>query len=252
MDKPPLQSSLIRFVLLDIEGTTTDVQFVHQVLFPYSAERLPDFVRQQADEPLVREALQSVRETISQEEGRILDEAGCIQTLLDWIAMDRKHTALKQLQGMIWKAGFERGDYRGHVYEDVMRAFQNWQMKGVELGIYSSGSVQAQKLLFSYSEAGDLTRYISRYFDTQMGAKKDVESYRRIVTELDLPPVEVLFLSDIEAELDAARLAGLLAKQIVREGTTPSERHERFKDLLAVEKLTTGPRSEVHPPLSGF
>lgn len=240
-----LKSSLVRFVLLDIEGTTTDIHFVHKVLFPYSARRLPDFVRQHADDPLVREALQSVRETVSQEEGRALDEAGCLQTLLEWITMDRKHTALKQLQGMIWKAGFEQGDYRGHVYDDVMRALQNWKLKGIDLGIYSSGSVQAQKLLFAHSEAGDLTRYFSRYFDTQVGAKKDVESYRRIVTELALPPLEVLFLSDVEAELDAARLAGLLAKQIVREGTTPSDRHEHFKDLLAVEKLTTGPRTHV-------
>lgn len=251
MDKT-LKSALVRFVLLDIEGTTTDIHFVHKVLFPYSAQRLPDFVRQHANEPLVREALQSVRETVSQEEGRTLDEAACVQTLLDWITTDRKHTALKQLQGMIWKTGFEQGDYQGHVYDDVMRALQNWQIKGVELGIYSSGSVQAQKLLFSYSKAGDLTRYISRYFDTQMGAKRDVESYRRIVSELDVPPIEVLFLSDVEAELDAARLAGLLAKQIVREGTTPSDRHEHFKDLLAVEKLTTGPRSEVTPPLTSW
>ncbi|WP_303673451.1 acireductone synthase [Vampirovibrio chlorellavorus] len=240
-----LKSSPVRFVLLDIEGTTTDIHFVHQVLFPYSAQRLPEFVKQHAHDPLVREAFQSVRETISQEEGRTLDEAGCLQTLLDWIATDRKHTALKQLQGMIWKTGFEQGDYRGHVYDDVLRALQNWTLKGIELGIYSSGSVQAQKLLFSYSEAGDLTRYFSRYFDTRVGAKRDVESYRRIVTELNLPPMEVLFLSDVETELDAARLAGLLAKQIVREGTTPSDRHAHFKDLLAVEQLTTGPQADL-------
>lgn len=248
MDQTTQSSSLIRFVLLDIEGTTTDVQFVHKVLFPYSAERLPEFVRQHAHESLVQEALQGVRESVAQEEGRTLDdEAACVQTLLGWIATDRKHTALKQLQGMIWKIGFEQGHYRGHVYDDVIRALQKWRSKGVTLGIYSSGSIQAQKLLFTYSDSGDLTPYISRYFDTRMGAKKDVDSYRRIVAELGLPPIEVLFLSDVEAELDAARLAGLLARQIVREGTTASDRHESFQDLLAVEKWTRGPASESPP-----
>ena len=234
---------MIRYVLLDIEGTTTDIHFVHKVLFPYSALHLPAYVKAHSQEPLVQEALQSVKETIQQEENRLLDLEGCIAVLLGWIEQDRKHTALKQLQGLIWKTGFEQMHYRGHVYDDVQRALQNWNVKGVGLGIYSSGSVQAQKLLFAYSEAGDLTRFFSHFFDTQVGAKREVESYRRIVTELNLPPLEILFLSDVEAELDAARLAGLQAKQIVREGTLPSAKHDSFPTLLAVEKTTTGPRS---------
>jgi enolase-phosphatase E1 len=232
---------MIRFILLDIEGTTTDIHFVHNVLFPYSAERLPAYVKQNADNPLVQEALQSVHQTVQAEEGQNIDQAKAIEVLLNWIQQDRKHTALKQLQGMIWKEGFEQRHYRGHVYEEVPRALQNWKRKGIHLGIYSSGSIQAQKLLFGYSSAGDLTPFFSHYFDTQIGPKREVDSYRKIVAELNLAPIEVLFISDTEAELDAARLAGLQVIQIVRDGTTPCPKYQQARTLLAIEQKTEIP-----------
>lgn len=232
---------MVRFILLDIEGTTTDIHFVHQVLFPYSAERLPAYVNDHANDSSVLEAIQSVQQTIREEESRDINHAEAIEVLLNWIQQDRKHTALKQLQGLIWKEGFEQSHYQGHVYEDVPRALRNWKQKGIGLGIYSSGSVQAQKLMFGHSVAGDLTHLFSHYFDTKVGGKRDVESYRHIVAELNLAPIDVLFLSDIEAELDAARLAGLRVVQIVRDGTIPSSKHEQAPNLLAVEQKTEIP-----------
>jgi enolase-phosphatase E1 len=232
---------MTRFILLDIEGTTTDIHFVHKVLFPYSAEHLPAYVNQHAANPVVQEALQSVQQTVQAEEGQSIDQAKAIEVLLNWIQQDRKHTALKQLQGLIWKEGFEKRYYQGHVYEEVPRALQNWKRKGIGLGIYSSGSIQAQKLLFGYSSAGDLTPFLSHYFDTQIGPKQEVDSYRKIVAELNLAPMEVLFISDTEAELNAARLAGLQAIQIVRDGTTPSPKHQQAPTLLVIEQQTQIP-----------
>ncbi|WP_373531930.1 acireductone synthase [Vampirovibrio sp.] len=232
---------MIRFILLDIEGTTTDIHFVHQVLFPYSAKRLSAYINEHANMPSVQEALQSVQQTVQAEESKALNQAEVIEVLLRWIQQDRKHTALKQLQGLIWKEGFEQLHYQGHVYDDVPKALQNWKRKGIGLGIYSSGSVQAQKLLFAHSVAGNLTPMFGHYFDTQVGAKQEVASYQNIAAQLNLPPIEVLFLSDIEAELDAARLAGLQVIQIVREGTKPSPRHQHAPDLLAIEQHTEIP-----------
>lgn len=209
---------MIRFILLDIEGTTTDIQFVHNVLFPYSAERLESFVTRYADEAEVRSALQSVQDTVLSEENRTITDAEVVETLLKWIRDDRKHTALKQLQGLIWKSGFEQGDYRGHVYPDVPQALEVWKTHGLGLGIYSSGSVQAQKLLFGYSVFGDLTPYFSHYFDTQVGGKRESDSYREIARQLGITPQEVLFLSDVEAELDAAAAAGFQVTQLLRNG----------------------------------
>lgn len=225
---------MVRFILLDIEGTTTDIQFVHRVLFPYSAERLPAYVRDHAEDEQVRQAIQSVKDTVQQEESRVIDDAGAIETLLTWIQQDRKHTALKQLQGLIWKEGFEKQHYQGHVYEDVPHALRNWKHMGIELGIYSSGSVQAQKLLFGYSVSGDLTPLFSHYFDTKVGGKREVTSYQNILAELNLHPMEVMFLSDVEAELDAARLAGMKTVQLLREGTEASTRHETTATLLSI------------------
>lgn len=226
-----------RFILLDIEGTTTDIDFVHQVLFPYSAERLERYVTDHANDPQVRSALQAVKDTVQSEENRPLDDSDAIDTLLEWICDDRKHGALKQLQGLIWKTGFEQGDYQGHVYPDVPPALENWKQQGIGLGIYSSGSAQAQKLLFGHSVAGDLTPYLSHYFDTQVGGKKEPASYATIAGQLKLSPSELLFLSDVEAELDAAGEAGLQILQVARKGPVESRYPtvESFADIRLEE-----------------
>lgn len=214
---------MTRFILLDIEGTTTDIDFVHRVLFPYSAERLADFVRAHQADADVQAAMQAVRETVRAEEQRDLDEADVVNTLLHWIQIDRKHGALKQLQGLIWREGFESGMYQGHVYPDVPIALAQWRDQGLGLGIYSSGSVQAQRLLFAHSVAGDLTPYFSHFFDTAVGGKREPDSYARIAAALTLRPLEILFLSDIEAELDAAAQCGYQVLQLVRKSPVVSK-----------------------------
>lgn len=207
---------MVRFILTDIEGTTTDIDFVHKVLFPYAAQHLEAFIAEHHDQAPIQACLQQVKDTIHSEESRTLTDAEAVAQLLAWIHADRKHTALKQLQGMIWKQGYESGDYQGHVYPDVLPQLQQWKAQGIGLGIYSSGSVQAQQLLFRHSIAGDLTPYFTHYFDTHIGGKKEPDSYAKIAHQLQLPPLDILFLSDIPEELDAAAQAGLQVIQLVR------------------------------------
>jgi enolase-phosphatase E1 len=209
--------------LFDIEGTTTDINFVHKVLFPYSQQRLPSFVNENKDRPEVAKALQEVAETVKTEDGRSLDLQGIIATLDSWVKNDRKHGALKELQGFIWEEGYNQGTYQGHVYSDVKPFFQAITGNNKKVGIYSSGSVHAQKLIFGHSAAGDLTNKISYYFDTKVGAKREPESYKNIAHQVGLSPSDIHFFSDIPQELVAAQAAGFLVTHVVREGTALSE-----------------------------
>ena len=222
---------MTKFILMDIEGTTTSIDFVHQTLFPYASRHLEEFIRKNAQEAHVAAELNSVRQTVREEEGRQLDQQGCIQQLLAWIDADRKHTALKTLQGYLWKEGYETGQYRGHLYDDVLPAWRKWKSSGIDLGIYSSGSVEAQKLLFGYSEAGNLQSFLSAYFDTKIGHKREVDSYHNIRKALNIPADGILFLSDVEAELDAAGAAGYRTIQLLRPGIQPGVRHEKVREF---------------------
>ena len=203
----------IRAILTDIEGTTSDIRFVQEVLFPYARQRLPEFIGTQGQRPDVRHWLDAAAR-----EGHLVDATPQAVTalLLRWIGEDRKSTALKALQGMVWKDGYDAGDFRAHVYADVAPALRAWRERGIALYVYSSGSIQAQKLFFAHSEAGDLTPLFAGYFDTETGAKREAASYVRIAAAVGLPPGEILFLSDVEAELDAARLAGMDTVQLCR------------------------------------
>lgn len=213
---------MIRAILTDIEGTTTDIAFVHKVLFPYARARIGDYVRQQAIDPVVREQLVA----INAEVGRDLTLEEAVAQLIRWIDEDRKITPLKALQGVIWAQGYRNGDFTGHVYADVPGALRRWQAEGKKLYVYSSGSVQAQKLIFGHTPYGDLTPLFSGYFDTRIGGKRETDSYRRIAQEIGLPAPEILFLSDIGEELDAARAAGLQTAWLVRDGNPdPAARH---------------------------
>lgn len=192
-------------ILTDIEGTTSSISFVKDVLFPYARRALPGFVAAHRDDPEVRRWL----DVVATEHGAMCDEAMIVETLQGWIDADRKHTALKALQGMIWSAGYRQADFTAHIYPDVPEALRRWQAGGDTLAVYSSGSVPAQKLFFGHSAAGDLTGLFSAWFDTEIGGKREAESYARIADALDAAPAEILFLSDVVAELDAARDAGL-------------------------------------------
>ena len=223
---PMPQFSRVSFVLTDIEGTTSSIRFVKDTLFPYARRELPAFVRAMAESDAVAPHVQAVQQHL-REQGQAADLAHVITTLQQWIDEDRKYTALKALHGMIWRSGYLNDAFRGHMYLDVVPELRKWHAAGIRLGVYSSGSVEAQQLFFRYSEAGDITRYFEAYFDTTVGGKREAASYGIIAESLELDPDQILFLSDIEAELDAAHSAGLRVAQLARpeDGTVPSERH---------------------------
>jgi enolase-phosphatase E1 len=224
-------------ILTDIEGTTSSISFVKDVLFPYARRALPDFVRAHGQEPQVRRWLDAV----ATECGGICSDAVIVETLQGWIDQDRKHTALKALQGMIWETGYREGAYRAHFYPEVADVLRGWHAAGLPLYVYSSGSVPAQKQFFGYSEAGDLLDLVSGWFDTEVGGKREVASYRAIVAALGVPAERIVFLSDVVEELDAAREAGLQTRLLDRREDYPQPRtgaathgHERVENFQQI------------------
>ncbi|MCH8530096.1 MAG: acireductone synthase [Saccharospirillum sp.] len=223
----------INTIITDIEGTTTDIDFVHKVLFPYARARLPDFVRNHANNPEVRQQLLATAELAELPEA---DDATLVQTLLSWIDADRKATPLKALQGLIWRRGYEASDFRGHLYPDVAPELKRWKDAGIALHVYSSGSIKAQRLLFGYSDAGDLTPLFDGYFDTTTGQKRDADSYRTIASALKQDARHCLFLSDVLAELDAARQAGMQTAHLVRSPDMDRGHHPAFNDFCQISQ----------------
>jgi enolase-phosphatase E1 len=208
---------MIKAIVTDIEGTTSSLAFVQEVLFPYAAERLPDFVRSHGEAPEVAAALQEARRLL---EGPS-DLDALIARMLEWIADDRKITPLKTIQGLIWADGYASGHLQGHLYPDVAGCLRRWARGGIRLYVYSSGSVQAQRLLFGHTAEGDLTGLFSGFFDTQMGGKREISSYLAIADAIrsahpGIAPSDILFLSDILEELDAARAAGFKTTALQR------------------------------------
>lgn len=197
----------VRAVVTDIEGTTTRIAFVTDVLFPYARERMEAFLLSQQHVAEVAEQIIAVRELIARPDASLEQVA---QQLIAWIDDDQKVTPLKTLQGLIWRDGYLDGSLQGHLYPDVAPALRQWHAAGIRLAVYSSGSVAAQQLLFGHSVDGDLTPLFEQYFDTRIGHKREASAYQHIVATLDLPAEQILFLSDITAELDAAAKAGLL------------------------------------------
>lgn len=223
---------MIKAILTDIEGTTSSLSFVKDVLFPYAAERLPDFVRAERDQPRVARLIEEARS----EAGGALDDEGLIAQMLDWIATDRKVTPLKALQGLIWEQGYARGDFTAHVYPDAVRCLHDWHAAGIRLYVYSSGSVHAQRLLFGHTGYGDLTPLFADFFDTRVGGKREPASYAAIAARIGLAPAEILFLSDIREELDAARAAGMATSGLRREGLSGDlGDHQTVEDFSALE-----------------
>ncbi|HEV8319153.1 MAG TPA: acireductone synthase [Vicinamibacterales bacterium] len=210
----------IQAVLLDIEGTTTPIAFVYEVLFPFARKALRSYLRDHLDAPDLREPLRQLHEdwTHDLEHGappppwpdappdqRVDSVAAYVEWLMD---RDRKASGLKALQGLIWADGYHDGILHGDVFQDVPAAFARWSAAGIRLAIFSSGSVLAQQMLFRTTTSGDLTRWITAYFDTSVGPKASADSYRRIATALRCPPEQILFVSDTATELTAARAAG--------------------------------------------
>ncbi len=224
----------VTYILLDIEGTTTSVSFVYDTLFPYFTKYFPAYAAAHRNEPAFCDRLAQVQDIVLREDGRTISTDAAEQVLLDWTVADRKETNLKAMQGEVWRNGYAAGALKGHVYPDVRPALERWTARGLRVGIYSSGSVDAQKLLFGHSEAGDLLPFLSDHFDTHIGPKRAPEAYRAIAEALGLPPSDILFCSDVEAELDAARSAGLQTLQIVRPGTQASGHHPTAPDFSSL------------------
>ena len=229
----------IKAILTDIEGTTSSISFVKEVLFPYARNALPGFVQAHGNEPQVRQWLDAVATEIS---ASACQDEVIVETLQGWIDQDRKHTALKALQGMLWDVGYRNGDYTAHLYPEVADVLRGWQASGLPLYVYSSGSVPAQKLFFGFSDAGDLNGLFSGNFDTEVGGKREAPSYAHIAKAINIDPSEILFLSDVVEELDAAREAGLQTVLVDRlsdypqprsgEATHGHTRVERFDQIV--------------------
>ncbi len=207
-------------ILTDIEGTTSSISFVRDVLFPYARRALPGFVREHGNEPEVRRWLDQV----AMENGGVCSDDMIVETLQGWIDEDRKHTALKALQGMVWDAGYRNADFTAPLYPDVAPALRAWHDAGHPLAVYSSGSVPAQKLLFAHTDAGDLAGMFTAWFDTAVGHKRDADSYRRIAADYGGNAGDIVFLSDIVEELDAARDAGMRTVLLDRREDYPTPR----------------------------
>jgi enolase-phosphatase E1 len=228
-----VEFSGIRAVLTDIEGTTSSISFVKDVLFPYARKHLPTFVAEHRDDPEVCRWLSATATDAGIDDP---ESPRVVAALLGWIDADVKATPLKALQGMIWKAGYESGAYRAHMYPEVPARLRAWKAQSLKLYVFSSGSVPAQQLFFEHSEAGDLAPLIDGWFDTETGGKRDEASYTRIAAAIGLPSSAIVFLSDIAAELDAAKAAGMPTVQLCRppESCTDTGKHPCAADFQAI------------------
>lgn len=223
-----------RAAIVDVEGTTTTIAFVHDVLFPYADRELDRYVAAHRNEPEVAEAMREAARLAGQPGA---DDAAVLAHLHSWIAEDRKATPLKTLQGLIWAEGYEATAIRGHVYPDAADGLRRWHAAGLRLYVYSSGSIAAQRVLFGNSDQGDLSALFSGNFDTTIGSKREAGSYRAIVAEIGVPAAETVFLSDVDAELDAARGAGLQTVRLMRPADTPSGATSAYPSATSFSEL---------------
>jgi enolase-phosphatase E1 len=209
-----------RGVLVDIEGTTSAVAYVYDVMFPFARTGIEAYVTQNWGRP----ALADVRRQFATDAGRDLATPDAlVAEALRLMDGDIKATGLKSLQGLVWEAGFRSGELRAHVFGDVPPALRAWRAAGIDVRVYSSGSVHAQRLFFGHSEAGDLLPLFTGHYDTTTGPKREAASYAKIAADWGLEPGEVLFLSDVTQELDAARTSGMATALVVRPGNAPAE-----------------------------
>lgn len=223
---------MIKTIITDIEGTTSSLSFVKDVLFPYAAQNLVSFIEANQNKEEVKIILEKAKEDAN------LQNQQVAEAMLEWIKLDKKIGSLKELQGLIWEAGYKQGDFKGHIYEDAYNKLKQWQEEGIKIYIYSSGSVKAQQLLFGHTEYGDLNNLFSGYFDTKIGHKKETQSYKNIVKQIEAngDSSTMLFLSDIEAELDAAKEAGMQTIQLVRDVDIDSNsKHKQLSSFSEIE-----------------
>ena len=228
----------VRGILLDIEGTTTPIAFVHDVLFSYARDHVREFLLANGDKEVVRADIALLRDEHAEDVNKDRNPPPLVADYVEWlIAADRKSTGLKSLQGKIWRQGYEDGSLKSQVFEDVAPAFERWHALGLNISIFSSGSVLAQKLLFAHTDSEDLTRFIDGYFDTNVGKKGEAESYRRIAKEMKLAPEQILFVSDVINELDASREAGMKVLLSIRPGNAPQNNVNQYPTILSFDQI---------------
>lgn len=240
-----LNDQSIGVILLDIEGTTTPIDFIYKTLFPFARERATTYLAANWSSNNVQSIVARLREENLEDRRNALSpppldalQPDSVSDYVHWLMdKDRKSTPLKELQGVIWEEGYHSGELQSEVFDDVPRAFAGWRKQGKDICIYSSGSVLAQKLLFSRTEAGDLTRFIRDYFDTNIGAKREAESYRRIAESLRTAPSEILFASDVTAELEAAQAARVQTVLCLRPGNAPQPGAENYRAIQSFNEL---------------
>ncbi len=239
--------SSIRGILLDIEGTTSSISFVYDVMFPFARKHFADYLEQHWDTAPVQEAVAVLQADAANDSGPDALPAeysapakfrqAVVHYLLRLMDDDVKATGLKKIQGLVWQEGFTSGEMVAHVYDDVRPAIESWIAGGMDVRIYSSGSVHAQKLFFAHSVAGNMLPLFNGHYDTTSGGKKEADSYRKIASQFGLPANEILFVSDIEAELDAAIAAGMQAVLSIRPGNKPLENAERYTAVESFSKI---------------
>ena len=239
----------LRGILLDIEGTTTPIAFVHDVLFSYARAHVREYLAKHLDREDVRADIELLRDEHAKDlsegeqppalvEGSRDEEIDSLAAYVNWlISKDRKSTGLKSLQGKIWHTGYIEGSLRAQVFPDVAPALARWCVAGLNVSIFSSGSALSQQLLFAHSEPGDLTPLINNYFDTTVGNKGEAQSYRRIARELGLQPSEILFISDVTDELAAAREAGMKTLLSLRPGNKPQMNTDQYQTITSFDEL---------------
>lgn len=248
--EPAVNSKPVRILLLDIEGTTTPIAFVHDVLFLYARSRASDYLKAHRDSIETLECIAKLSEEhaadlrANGQPPSVIDGSEGFDTMVRYIQRlidsDSKSTALKSLEGTIWSEGYKDGTLKGQVFPDVPGAFDRWRRANLKISIFSSGSKLAQKLLFSHTEAGDLSRYIDSYFDTSIGPKLSSQSYKLISKKLRLPAAEILFISDTVRELDAAKEAGmqtLLCRRLGNDPQFPPGDHEIIESFHGVPQI---------------
>jgi enolase-phosphatase E1 len=228
----------VRGILLDIEGTTTPIAFVHDVLFSYARDHVREFLQANADKEEVWADVALLHDEHADDVSKGRNPPPLVADYVEWlIALDRKSTGLKSLQGKIWRQGYEDGSLKSQVFADVAPAFERWHARGLSINIFSSGSVLAQKLLFAHTEFGDLTRFIDDYFDTNVGKKGEVGSYTRIAKKMGLAAAEILFVSDVVEELDAAHDAGMKVLLSIRPGNAPQKNDDQYIEIYALTEI---------------
>ena len=221
----------IRAIVVDTAGTTTDLNFIQDVLFPYSVKVLPAFLEQNQHNVLVENCICDTRDIALEPDASL---ARVTEILQQWVAEDRKATPLKTLQGLIWKQGYNQADFKGHIFPDFIEAIQRYSQQNLRVYSFSSGSVDAQKLLFSHSDGGDLTPLFNGHFDTRTGNKLDKQAYSNILNTISLSPKQIMFVSDVVEELKAADAAGMLTCQMVRDS---SQRTDKYRVINSFEEL---------------